>query len=257
MPKTIQLTEKEELAKKKLCSPLDGLQTEQEVIERVLEFKTFAGMFKIGLGSFTRFGPSIVDVLINDYGVEVFLDLKYPDIPQTVYDAACAATNLGVYMFNIHASGGLKMMEAARDGAEQESKKHGIRRPKVIGVTILTSIDQKIMNEELRIPGTVEEQVLHLAKLACKAGLDGIVCSAADLSFIKKELPEDFIYVTPGIKGPNTPAGDDQKRIATPGNAIQDGASILVVGRAITAHPTAKERLEAGYEVLQDMAGHL
>jgi orotidine-5'-phosphate decarboxylase len=245
MPKIIQFTEKEELARKKVCLPLDGLENPDRVLQRVKELKPVVGMFKIGKELFTRFGPDMVSMLINDYEIEICLDLKYHDIPNTVLGAAKAASELGVSMFNVHASGGLKMMEAAKEGAGQS---------KVLGVTILTSIDQKIMNEELRISGDVKEQVLHLAKLSCQAGLDGIVCSAADLNFIKKSLPDDFMYVTPGIKGPNTSAGEDQKRVATPGNAIQDGASILVIGRAITA---ATDRLEAGYEVLKDMAKYL
>jgi orotidine-5'-phosphate decarboxylase len=113
------------------------------------------------------------------------------------------------------------------------------------------------MNTELKINGSVEEQVLNLALLAQKAGLDGVVCSAADLAFIKGKLPKGFIYITPGIKGPNTPAGADQKRVFTPGNAVQDGATILVVGRTITDQKTREERLKAGHEILQDMAKNI
>jgi orotidine-5'-phosphate decarboxylase len=113
------------------------------------------------------------------------------------------------------------------------------------------------MNSEIGIQGGVADEVLKLAQLTHKAGLDGIVCSAADLYAVKGKLPGGFMYVTPGIKGPNTPAGADQKRVFTPGNAVEDGSTILVIGRAITGHPTAEERLKAGYEVLQDIAKHL
>jgi orotidine-5'-phosphate decarboxylase len=109
------------------------------------------------------------------------------------------------------------------------------------------------MNHQLRIPGAVEEQVFHLAELAHRAECDGIVCSAADLHGVKGRLPERFMYVTPGIAGPNTPAGADQKRIFTPRNAVRDGSSILIIGRAITG---AKDRVQAAREVLQDMTKH-
>ena len=162
-------------------------------------------MFKIGKELFTRFGPEVVK-LVHEYGCEVFLDLKYHDIPNTVKGAANAATQLGVYMFNVHVSGGTAMMKAAVAGATEARKTYNIRMPKIIGVTVLTSIDQRTLNTDLRISGNLEEQVLHLAKLAQQAGLDGIVCSAADLQTIKDKLPPNFLYVTPGIKGPNTAA---------------------------------------------------
>jgi len=114
--------------------------------------------------------------------------------------------------------------------------------------------NKNILNNQLGVSGKVEEQVLNLANLANQAGLNGIVCSAADLYAIRSKLPKDFMYVTPGIKGPRTPAGADQKRVFTPGNAVRDGSSILVIGRAITGHKTPEERVRAGYEILRDMA---
>ena len=252
----MELTEKEQLAREKVCLPLDGLNTMEELKERVKELSPVVGLFKIGKESFTRFGPEAVKA-VQEAGANVFLDLKYHDIPNTVQGAADAATKLGVYMFNIHASGGKEMMEAAVKGAEEAAKKYGVERPKITAVTVLTSIDQNIMNEEIKVPGSVEDQVLNLATLAKESGLEGIVCSAADLYAVRDKLPEDFMYVTPGIKGPNTEAGADQKRVFTPGNAIEDGSTILVIGRAITGPATAEERVKAGYEVLQDMAKHL
>lgn len=252
----IRLTEKEEEARKMVCLPLDGLATIGDVRDRVEELSPVAGLFKIGKETFTRFGPNVVEVVQN-YGSDVFLDLKYHDIPNTVKGAADAASRLGVYMFNVHASGGLEMMEVAVEGARNGAEKYGVAVPKITAVTVLTSIDQNILNNQLRIPGKVEDQVLNLAQLANKAGLDGIVCSAADLYAIRDKLPDDFMYVTPGIKGPKTSAGADQKRVFTPGNAVQDGSSILVIGRAITGHNSPRERIQAGYEVLQDMARYL
>ena len=252
----MKLSEKEKIARSKVCLPLDGLNTLKELKERVEELSPVVGLFKIGKESFTRFGPDSIRA-VKEAGGEVFLDLKYHDIPNTVKGAAGAATERGVFMFNVHASGGKEMMKAALQGANETATKLGIQRPKIIAVTMLTSIDQKIMNEELKVSGKVEEQVLNLALLTKESGLDGVVCSAADLYAIKDKLPKEFMFVTPGIKGVNTPAGADQKRVFTPGNAIEDGATILVVGRAITDPKTKEERLKAGYDILRDMAKHL
>jgi orotidine-5'-phosphate decarboxylase len=246
----VELNEPELEARKKVCLPLDGLATMEAVKARVDELSPLVGLFKIGKESFTRFGPEVVG-LIRDRGADVFLDLKYHDIPNTVRGAAEAATELGVYMFNVHASGGLEMMKAAVQGARSAAARCGKRIPKVIAVTVLTSLDRDILNNQLRIPGEVETQVLHLARLAQQAGCDGIVCSAADLCAVKKNLPDGFMYVTPGIEGPSTPAGTDQKRVFSPGRALRAGSTILVVGRAITG---ATDRVTAAREVLQDMA---
>lgn len=265
----------EQRARGMVCLPLDGInhlrkrdapRGEVSIESRVEELSPVVGLFKVGKESYTRFGPQAVEVVQN-LGSDVFLDLKYHDIPNTVKGAARAASELQVYMLNVHASGGIEMMEAAVEGANSISTS-GARIPMIIGVTVLTSLDQGAMNNELRIPGSVEDQVLHLAKNASRAGLHGIVCSAADLYFVKDRLHEGFMYVTPGIKGPNTEAGADQKRVFTPGNAVQDGSSILVIGRAITDPRTEAQkeediiitpemRIQAGYEVLQDMAKYL
>ncbi|MBU0907641.1 MAG: orotidine-5'-phosphate decarboxylase [Nanoarchaeota archaeon] len=250
------LTEKEMRAKKMVCLPLDGLDSLHDLSARVEELSPVVGLFKIGKETFTRFGPEAVRV-VHGYGADVFLDLKYHDIPNTVMGAADAAAMLGVRIFNVHASGGLEMMRAAVEGARSGAERYGMEVPKVIAVTVLTSIDQGIMNDQLRVPGLVEDQVLHYAFLAHQAGLDGIVCSAADLGAIRDKLPSGFTYVTPGIKGTKTPAGTDQKRVFSPGSAVRDGSSILVVGRAITGPETSAGRLRAGYEVLEDMALYL
>ncbi|GAK53334.1 orotidine 5'-phosphate decarboxylase [Candidatus Moduliflexus flocculans] len=238
----------EQLARSKICLALDNLQETRDLERLLEEVLPVVGMLKIGKELFTRFGVDIVK-LAQGFGLEIFLDLKFHDIPNTVKGAAYAATQLGVYLFNVHASGGLAMMKAAREGALAASQERGLRMPKIVAVTVLTSIDQQIMNTEVRVPGTIDTQVLHLAQLTHQAGLDGIVCSAADVKAIRQELPPDFLYVTPGIQGPTTTAGSDQKRVYTPHAAIRDGASILVVGRAITAAP---DRFAAGRAVLDD-----
>lgn len=245
----MKLSEREQLARSKVCLPLDGLYSQDAVKARIEQLHSVVGLFKIGKELFTRFGPQVVE-LVHDAGSEVFLDLKFHDIPNTVKGAAYAAAQLGAYMFNVHASGGCEMMQAACEGARAACEEHELRLPKIIGVTVLTSINQQILNDEVRVPGTLEEHVLALAKFSQQSGLDGIVCSAADLPTIKHELPSDFLYVTPGIKGPNTAAGSDQKRVMTPYNAITDGAGILVIGRAIYGAP---EPLKAGKEVLEDI----
>ncbi len=254
----MKLTEKEHEARGMLCLPLDNIETLTQLSLRLSSLSPVVGLFKNGKGTFTRFGPDSIKI-IHEYGAKTFLDLKYHDIPNTVRDAARAASELGVYMFNVHASGGLDMMRAAYIGAKEGAEKYGHKMPKIVGVTVLTSIDDKILNNELKIPGTVKEKVLDLALLTYQAGLDGIVCSASDLSYIKSQMPKDrnFIYVTPGIQGVNTQAGADQKRVYSPGEAVRDGSNVLVVGRAITGQKTAEGKLKAGYEILQDMAKYL
>jgi len=252
----MKISEKEKIARSKVCLPLDGLNTLKELRERVQELSPVVGLFKIGKETFTRMGPEAIRA-VKEEGGDVFLDLKYHDIPNTVKGAASAATEWGVSIFNVHASGGSAMMKAALEGATETAAKLGVKRPKIIAVTILTSIDRQTMNMELKVSGSTEDQVLNLAQLAKKAGLDGIVCSAADLHNIKDKFPKDFMFVTPGIQGVNTPAGYDQKRVFSPGNAIKDGSTILVIGRAITAPKTKEERLQAGYEILRDMAKNL
>jgi len=245
----MELSAKERVAREMVCLPLDGLHTLDAVAGMVAELSPFVGLFKVGKESFTRFGPSVVE-LVQERGAGVFLDLKYHDIPNTVKGAARAATELGVAIFNVHASGGSAMMAAARQGVEEASQPEG-KRPKVIAVTVLTSIDGTILNSECGVPGAVEDQVLHLARLTEGAGLDGIVCSAADLHALKGKLNPGFLFVTPGIKGTTTPAGEDQKRVLSPGRAVAAGSSLLVVGRAITG---AQDRSLAAMEVLRDIA---
>jgi len=257
-----ELSPQEQAAREMVCLPLDGLHSLGQVQALVEELSPFVGLFKVGKESFTRFGPEVVS-LVHDHGAGVFLDLKYHDIPNTVKGAARAATEMSVSMFNVHAAGGLAMMTAAREGVEEATPGTDATpgtgsapkvAPKVIAVTVLTSIDDEVMNRELGVPGAVENQVLRLAKLTEAAGLDGIVCSAADMHALRGQLRPGFLFVTPGIKGTTTPAGEDQKRVLSPGRAVAAGSSLLVVGRAITGAP---DRRAAAREVLRDIAGVL
>jgi len=247
-----ELGGKEKKAREMVCLPLDGLHSLSEVDDLVKELSPYVGKFKVGKESFTRFGPEVVQ-MVQKLGSGVFLDLKFHDIPNTVKGAARAAAELGVAMFNVHGSGGAAMMEAAMEGIEA-AEVPSETRPKVIAVTVLTSIDDTILNQEVGVPGAVEDQVLRLAQLVDSSGLDGIVCSAADLHALHGKLRDDFLFVTPGIKGTSTPAGADQKRVFSPGRAVSAGSSLLVVGRAITG---AADRPAAALEVLQDIANVL
>jgi orotidine-5'-phosphate decarboxylase len=182
---------------------------------------------KIGKELFTRSGPTIVESLVND-GFDIFLDLKYHDIPNTVAKACAAATDLGVWMLNVHALGGAAMMSAAREAIGQSSD-----RPSLIAVTLLTSMDQTTF-EQLGLKGNIGDTVLRLAKLADESGLDGVVCSAQEATKLRQQHSSEFQLITPGIRPANSEQGD-QHRTMTPAEAIAAGSSYLVIGRPITA----------------------
>ena len=193
---------------------------------------------KVGKELFVLAGPEPVRWLVAR-GFRVFLDLKFHDIPNTVAQACAAATSLGVWMMNVHASGGSAMLRAACDAVERAASTQNRRRPLLIGVTVLTSLaDQDLA--DLRLPPDAGAQALHLARLSAAAGLDGIVCSAVEAPQMRAALPRGFRLVTPGIR-PAGSAADDQARIVTPERAIANGADYLVVGRPITqaADPVA------------------
>lgn len=181
---------------------------------------------KIGKELFTSCGPAIVEQVMAK-GFEVFLDLKFHDIPNTCAKAVKAAADLGVWMVNVHASGGRRMMEAAREVIEGYSQK-----PLLIGVTVLTSMEQSDLRD-IGLDVEPQEQVVRLAKLTQTAGLDGVVCSAQEASLLRSTLGPDFDLVTPGIR-PADSAADDQRRIVTPADAIALGSTYLVIGRPIT-----------------------
>ena len=183
---------------------------------------------KIGKELFTASGPQLVRKII-DRGFDVFLDLKFHDIPNTVARASKVAADLGIWMLNIHASGGQAMMEAARESIDSL----GDQRPLLIGVTVLTSFLKEDL-EQTGIQSYPEEQVSKLAFLARDSGLDGVVCSAAETKLLRSQLKDKFCLVTPGIRRPEDAIGD-QKRVVGPAEAIQNGSDYLVVGRPITS----------------------
>ncbi len=201
--------------------------------------------FKIGSQLFTAAGPAAVEA-VRKRGGEVFLDLKYHDIPNTAAGAAREAARLGVFMFNVHAAGGQAMMRAAAEAAAIGS---GGRRPLVIAVTVLTSLDRAALGRELGVPSSVEGHVLHLCQLAREAGLDGCVASAGEIRAVRTHLGAGWVIVTPGVR-PAGSAADDQSRIATPQATARAGAHYLVVGRPITA---AADPVDAARAILAEI----
>ncbi|NKB36696.1 MAG: orotidine-5'-phosphate decarboxylase [Gammaproteobacteria bacterium] len=194
----------------------------------VLVAKLDAGRCKLKVGKelFTSAGPDFIEKLI-DSGFDVFLDLKFHDIPNTVAKACRAASKMGVWMLNVHATGGRSMLNAAREAVDKSN-----HPPLLIAVTVLTSLGLQDIHD-VGISGTVEDQVLRLASLAQDCALDGVVCSAKEVDSLRKSLSKDFKLVTPGIR-PHDSNNDDQKRVMTPAEAITAGSNYLVIGRPIT-----------------------
>ena len=190
---------------------------------------------KVGKEMFTRLGPAFVERLAG-MGFDIFLDLKFHDIPNTVAAACDAAADLGVWMMNVHASGGRRMMEAARERLEQRRQ-----RPLLIGVTILTSLEQADI-AEVGYQGEPAENVLRLARLTDASGLDGIVCSPREAAEVRPQVRDGFLLVTPGVR-PKSAATGDQKRVMTPADALANGSDYLVIGRPITGAPDPLQSL--------------
>jgi orotidine-5'-phosphate decarboxylase len=187
------------------------------------------GGFKVGLELVNAVGFEIFSMLADAGAEKIFYDAKFHDIPNTVAGAIRAAAKRGVWMVNVHACGGSAMLSAAREATQNSPNP-----PLLIAVTVLTSIDDARLNAELRVPGVAETHVTHLARLAQSAGCDGVVASPLELGAIRSACGTDFVTVIPGVR----PAGvgsDDQARVATPAQAVQNGADYLVIGRAITA----------------------
>ena len=204
--------------------------------------------FKIGKQLFTAVGPTAVK-LLHDAKKNIFLDLKFHDIPNTVAGAVASGTKVGVNMINMHASGGLEMMRAARETAEKQAFELGIPRPTLLGVTILTSIDEANFQRDFGTRRKLTDQVAHQAELSQKAGLDGVVASPLEIELIRKVCGNDFVIVTPGVR-PTWAAANDQQRVMTPGEAIDAGADYIVVGRPITA---ADNPREAAKKIVQEI----
>ncbi|NLZ93644.1 MAG: orotidine-5'-phosphate decarboxylase [Firmicutes bacterium] len=224
--------------KEKVIAALD-VETEEQALSLTKKLKDYVGAFKVGLQLYNNVGPGIVKK-IADQGCKVFLDLKFHDIPNTVAGAAEAVVGLGAFMFNVHAAGGKKMMQEAVKAAQRKAAQLGIAKPLIIGVTVLTSMTEAELQQEIGIQKTLPEQVAALALSAKEAGLDGVVASAQEIPWIREVCGTDFLIVTPGIR-PTWAASDDQARIVTPQQALDLGADYLVIGRPLTAAADPRE----------------
>lgn len=235
-------------ARERLIVALD-VETAGEAESIVRELSGSVGAFKIGLQLFTAEGPAFVRRSV-DSGAKIFLDLKFHDIPNTVAKASVEAARLGVWMFNLHATGGSEMMRRTIDEVAVDCDKRRVTSPKIIAVTVLTSSNSSTL-DEIGVAASAEDQVVRLASLANSSGMDGVVASAMEASAIRQnsEIDSNFLIVTPGIR-PLTETNDDQKRVMTPGDAIANGSDYLVIGRPITA---ASDRLNAVQEIVAEI----
>ncbi len=232
-------------ARERLIIALD-VSTLEQARSLVAELHDLADMFKIGLELFCSHGPRAVETVLEQGG-RVFLDLKYHDIPNTVAGAARAAVRMGVSMFNLHIAGGAEMMKAALEAALQDA---GLDvAPRILGVTVLTSLGAGQLRDELGLVRPPAEQVVFWAKQARDCGLSGVVASPQEILSIRQHCGNGFLIVTPGIR-PAGSATDDQKRISTPGAALHAGADYLVVGRPITR---ASEPRQAALAIIEEM----
>lgn len=220
-----------------------------QALSWVEKLRRYVDGFKIGAQFFTWAGLSAIK-LIQEAQSKVFLDLKFHDIPFTVEESAYETARMGVWMFNVHASGGKEMMRRAMIGAERGAKEIKKPKPKVLAVTVLTSISDQDL-KELGFSQNAQSLTLHLAKVALEAGVDGVVASPQDVRILRRELGTKFLIVTPGIRFEKGVRADDQKRIATPKEAINAGANYLVVGRPIR---DALDPVKTAQEIVQEIA---
>jgi len=223
-------------AKERLILALD-VNDPGHALDIVDRFSEWVTTFKVGLELFTSGGPDIVRQ-IHDRGKKVFLDLKFHDIPNTVVKASVVVTRLGVFMFNLHASGGFEMMRRTSETVVETCLKENLPRPKIIAVTVLTSISQDEFKKDMGYQHGIRTHVKHLSAMAHRAGLDGVVASGHEVSAIKNSIGSGFVIVTPGIR-PSWSPPDDQKRTMTPREALRNGAGLSRgrKGRAITEGP--------------------
>jgi orotidine-5'-phosphate decarboxylase len=222
------------VSKEKIIVALD-VETAEDAREIIAELREEVGAFKIGLQLFTAAGASFVREVVAG-GVKLFLDVKFHDIPNTVAKASAEVARLGVWMFNVHALGGGEMMRRTVENVREVCEKENLSKPKIIGVTILTSSNAETLRE-VGIETEINVQVLNLARLTAKCELDGVVASPLEARQIRENIEKtgkkDFLIVTPGIR-PIFATNDDQKRVMTPKDAASAGANYMVIGRAIT-----------------------
>lgn len=235
------------MSKDKLIVALD-VDSREKALELVAELAGQVGFFKVGMELFYGAGLGIVQEIVAA-GAQVFLDLKLHDIPNTVGQAARVLVRSGASIINVHASGGSAMMRAAGTSAREEAERLGVPAPLVVAVTVLTSIDRDIYQRELGFSGEIAERVRAWALLTRESGLDGVVCSPQEIKLVHEACGPDFKIITPGIRPAGAQLGD-QRRVMTPGEAVQGGASHLVVGRPVTE---ALDRVAAVAAILDEI----
>ncbi len=234
-----------------LIVPLD-LNDLQKIREIVRQLKGLVNFYKIGAIPFTYFGRDIV-LFLKDEGHKVMLDLKYHDIPNTVARACEGALEMGVDFVTLHTSGGFSMLEEAVKATLLASDIKKIERPRLLGITVLTSIDEAYFKDLFGdLKRSIKEQVIFLAQLARSAGLDGVVASPQEASFIRQELGKDFLIVTPGIRPQEYAVSDDQARTMTPKDAIKAGVDYMVIGRPIVKASNPRESAEKIIKEIED-----
>jgi len=229
------------MSKDKLILALDVSEPDY-AIEIVDKLGSYVDIFKVGLELFSTSGPSIIKE-IHKRGKRVFLDLKFHDIPNTVSRAGVVVARLGVFMFNVHASGGFEMMKRCRDEVVNTCLRENLDRPRILGVTVLTSMSQDALRNELGIQHSLNTQVRHLAGLSLKAGLDGVVASGNEAAMIRGHCGQGFMIVTPGIRT-SWSQPDDQKRTMNPRQALNQGSDYIVMGRAILGQSDPVKAIE-------------
>ncbi len=226
------------------------MESPQKAVDLVRRLSDLISFYKVGLRLFTLGGPRIISRL-KEMGVKLFLDLKLHDIPNTVADASRAAVSMGVDMFNLHIGGGMKMMRAAVEAAHDEADRIGILPPILLGVTILTSLDEDEMREIYGTERSIRDQVVHMAEMAKSAGLDGVVASPLEIGVIRDRCGGNFTVVTPGVR-PEWFGRGDQRRVMTPSQALRAGADYIVVGRPIYASDDPRE---AAFKIIEEIEG--
>lgn len=235
-------------AKDRIVLALD-VDTQTEALQLVTQLADYVGVFKIGMQLYNSVGPDIVH-RVHALGGRVFLDLKLHDIPNTVGAAAKVITRLQTHMFNVHAAGGREMMRAAVREASAEANAMGQKSPLLLAVTVLTSISQQELAEEMFVTNLkVEELVVKWALIAQESGMGGVVCSPQEISPIRQACGADFKIVTPGIR-PSWSAANDQKRITTPRQALELGADYMVIGRPIVK---AEDPMAAAQRIINEL----
>ncbi|NLS44514.1 MAG: orotidine-5'-phosphate decarboxylase [Firmicutes bacterium] len=236
------------LAKDRIILALD-VDTKEEALTLVEKLRGHVGLFKVGMQLFTVAGPEIVNH-IRDSGGSVFIDLKFHDIPNTVSESGRTVTRLGCAMFTVHAAGGIRMLRTLAEAVKDEASVLNIKPPLVLAVTVLTSINQQILKEDLFIDGmSVQDVAVKWACLAKDAGLCGVVCSPLETAAIRAACGHEFKLVTPGIR-PKWALKNDQMRVTTPAQAIKLGADYIVIGRAITR---AEDPISAALKITEEL----